>query len=191
MRRHSCVGLGSRHGIYLNIVSKDDSDLSVKVDDLCLTETNKLTKPDAFSGIFEKANSFDSSVLSDAEQKMFSLFSGEAETDRQLELYAKGLEDLMNKYENKAAADAELSQKNIGSSNLLIRGRAFYDEGGLRVWATAPAALPSVSTAPPLRAISPLWAGRQPTEAVRIIMYMWTPTTIAMISTPLFPSRVP
>ena len=42
---------------------------------------------------------------------MFSLFSGEAETDRQLELYAKGLEDLMNKYENKAAADAELSQK--------------------------------------------------------------------------------
>ena len=56
---------------------------------------------------------------------VFSLFSGEAETDRQLELYAKGLEDLMNKYENKAAADAELSQKNIGSSNLLIRGRAF------------------------------------------------------------------
>ena len=63
-------------GYTLNIVSKDDSDLSVKVDDLCLTETNKLTKPDAFSGIFEKANSFDTSVLSVAEQKMFSLFSG-------------------------------------------------------------------------------------------------------------------
>lgn len=120
-------------GYTLNIVSKDDSDLSVKVDDLCLTETNKLTKPDAFSGIFEKANSFDTSVLSVAEMTVFSLFSGEAETDRQLELYAKGLEDLMNKYENKAAADAELSQKNIGSSNLLIRGRAFYDEGGLRM----------------------------------------------------------
>ena len=120
-------------GYDFSVASADGSSISVLIDDLSLTASNKVTDPLAFSETFQNAHSFDVSEMSEIDGQRFLSYLGEHPTQRHLEVSAKELEKLMKKYADKAAVDMDLKEKNISSDNLLIHGRAFYDEGGLRM----------------------------------------------------------
>ena len=114
--------------------STDGQPISIMLDDLCFVKYNKVADGEAYNDVFEKAAAFDIDQMSDNDYgRFYYLFNNDFETQHGLELSAKELTILMDKYDQLSEQDAALSASNISSDQILIRGRAFYDEGGLRM----------------------------------------------------------
>ena len=125
---------GTVSEIHFEISSVDETPVSIMLDDFCFVKYNKITDSDAFKDIFEKAAAFYTADMSESDASRFEFFKTEqVATQHGLENAAKELTALMNKYENLAEQDKVLSANNISSKDILVRGRAFYDENGLRM----------------------------------------------------------
>ncbi len=125
---------GTVSEVRFEISSVDETPISIMLDDLCFVKYGKIVDLDAFKGVFEKAAAFDTADMSASDASRFEFFKTEQFTTQHgLENAAKELSTLMEKYENLAKQDKQLAANNISSKDILVRGRAFYDEGGLRM----------------------------------------------------------
>lgn len=112
------------NSVSLELASKSGKELTVKIDDLCLSNTDKVEDVSVIEPVLQRAEAFSTAGLSATVLERFEAALGGWQTQREVETAGETLTAIMDETELYRA-------QNIFTDAITVHGRAYYENGGL------------------------------------------------------------